>query len=233
MGEGFQFLDIIFFAMIAVFLVMRLRSVLGRRTGHERQRDLFNGRRAEEMKKEKGDKVVPLPDRNRPAPPEGVAPSPTVEAGASPLQAGVAQIQAVDQSFDPNGFTAGARAAFEMIVGAYAAGDTTTLRPLLSDEVFENFSTAITERTKANETLETTLVGITSADIIEAELQGRMALVTVKFVSEQINVTRDSEGRILDGDPSHVATVTDIWTFARNTRSRDPNWALIATSSPN
>ena len=233
MGEGFQFLDIIFFAMIAVFLVMRLRSVLGRRTGHERQRDPFSGRRANEVAKEKGDKVVPLPDRNRPTPAEDSVSPPKVDVGASPLQVGVAQIQAVDQNFDPNGFVAGARAAFEMIVGAYASGDSAALRPLLSDEVFENFSGAITERAKANETLETTLVGITSADIIEAELQGRMALVTVKFVSEQINVTRDSEGRILDGDPSHVATVTDIWTFARNTRSRDPNWALIATRSPN
>src|SRR3546814_19790537 len=81
--------------------------------------------------------------------------------------------------------------------------------------------------------LETTLIGITAAEIIEADLRQKTAFITVKFVSEQVNVTRDSEGRIVDGDPNHVAKVTDIWTFARNTRSRDPNWALVATRSPN
>lgn len=230
MGEGFQFLDIIFFAMIAVFLVMRLRSVLGRRTGHERQRDPFAGRRAEEAQ---GDKVVPLPDRNRPMPPDATAsPRPSAEADASPLQQGLAQIRAVDHNFDPDAFLQGARGAFEMIVRDYAAGDRDTLRPLLSDEVFQNFSTAIQERADAKETLETVLVGIAKAEIVEAELQGRMAFVTVKFVSEQINVTRDAEGKVVDGDPTHVATVTDIWTFARNPRSRDPNWTLVATSTP-
>jgi len=118
-------------------------------------------------------------------------------------------------------------------VGAFAAGDAAALKPLLSDEVFENFNGAIKARAKAKETLETTLVGISSAEIVEAELQGRTALVTVKFVSEQINVTKDAEGRIVDGDPATVAAITDIWTFARNTRARDPNWTLVATRSPN
>jgi predicted lipid-binding transport protein (Tim44 family) len=231
MGEGFQFLDIIFFAMIAVFLVVRLRSVLGRRTGHERQRDIFTGRgSAEEAQK---DKVVPLPERSRPAPAENMGSPVAGGSAASPVQQGIAQIQAVDSSFDPDSFLKGARTAFEMIVVSYAAGDTDTLRPLLSDEVFENFSSAIKQRADANETLETTLVGITKAEIVEAELQGRMAYVTVKFVSEQINVTRDAKGKPVDGDPTHVAVVTDIWTFARNPRSRDPNWTLVATSSPN
>ena len=76
-------------------------------------------------------------------------------------------------------------------------------------------------------------MGITSADLIEADLQGRNAMLTAKIVSDQINVTRDSAGKVVDGDPTAVAQVTDIWTFARNTRSRDPNWSLVATRSPN
>jgi predicted lipid-binding transport protein (Tim44 family) len=239
MGEGFQYLDIIIFAMIAVVLVMRLRSMLGRRTGHERQRDPFATRRAEEKS---NDKVIPLPDRNRPPrgeEPVDIAhdPLPTPRGPATPASgseiAGIDRIRAADGEFTPEGFLVGARAAFEIVVTAYAAGDSAALRPLLSDEVFDKFNSAITARAKAKETLQTTLVGITSADVLEGDVRGREAVVTVKFVSEQINVTRDSEGRVIDGDPSTVSTVTDIWTFSRNLRSRDPNWTLVATRSPN
>ena len=227
MGDGFQLLDIIFFAMIAVFLVMRLRNVLGRRTGHERRRDQGAG-------DGRGDKVVPLPDRSRPErASESAADESAPEAPADPLQAGLARIRAAGRDFDPDQFLAGARAAFDLIVNAFAASDTATLRPLLSDEVFENFDSAIKARAKAKHTLETTVVGLRSAEIIEAELQGRIALVTVKIVSEQVNVTRDADGAVVEGDPTAVAVVTDIWTFARNTRARDPNWTLVATRSPN
>jgi predicted lipid-binding transport protein (Tim44 family) len=151
----------------------------------------------------------------------------------APVAAGVARIRAADPNFDEGHFIAGARAAFEMIVGAYAAGDAGALRPLLSDEVFANFNRAIEERQKNGHTLSTTLVGIRSAEVIEADLQNRNAVVTVKIVSDQINVTRDGEGKVVEGDPAAVTTVTDIWTFSRNTRARDPNWALVATRSPN
>ena len=116
-----------------------------------------------------------------------------------------------------------------MIITAFSAGDTKALRPLLARDVFEDFSGAIKEREANNETLETTFVGICKAEITEAELRERTAYVTVTFTSEQINVLKDSEGRILDGDPNSVTTITDVWTFARNTKSRDPNWTLVAT----
>jgi predicted lipid-binding transport protein (Tim44 family) len=120
-----------------------------------------------------------------------------------------------------------------MIVNAFAAGDGATLRPLLSDEVFANFNGAIEERRKAGHTHTTTLIGIRAVDLLEADMQGRNAVLTVKIVSDQINLTHDGEGRVVDGDPTAVAPVTDIWTFSRNTRSRDPNWTLVATRSPN
>jgi len=94
-------------------------------------------------------------------------------------------------------------------------------------------SDAIKSRADNNETLETTLVGISEAEIIKAELQDKTAFITVKFVSEQINVTCNAEGEVIDGDPGEVTTVMDIWTFARNTRSRDPNWTLVATGASN
>ena len=120
-----------------------------------------------------------------------------------------------------------------MIVQSFAAGDVKTLRTLLNDEVFENFSGAIEQREEAGETLETTLIGVKSADVIEARVDGRMAFVVLKFVSEQVNVTKDKEGAVVDGDPNQVTPITDIWTFARNTRARDPNWLLVETRSPN
>ncbi|HEX9767875.1 MAG TPA: Tim44/TimA family putative adaptor protein [Kiloniellales bacterium] len=224
MGDGIQFLDIILFAAIAAFLVLRLRSVLGRRSGNERgpKYDPFRKRSAEEGSE---DKVIALPDRG--------AQAESQSTETSPLEQGLTQIKLADRNFDPEGFVGGAKVAFEMIITAFAGGDTKTLRPLLSNDVFEDFSGAIKSRLDKQETLESTLVGISEAEIIEAELQGKTAFITVKFVSEQINVTRNAAGEVVEGDPSGVATVTDIWTFARNTRSRDPNWTLVATGSSN
>jgi predicted lipid-binding transport protein (Tim44 family) len=222
------YFDIIILAAIAVFLVMRLYRVLGRRTGHEQRPDPF-GAPAEDSRQ---DKIIPLPDRRPPRAEETAEPPAMPEPITGGLQAGVARIRTADPGFDPAGFLAGARKAFEMILGAFAAGDAGSLRPLLNDEVLANFSSAITARQQAGQTLQSTLVAITSADLIEADLQGRNAVVTVKFVSEQINVTRDAAGTVVDGDPAQVAVVTDIWTFLRNTRSRDLNWTLVATQSP-
>lgn len=141
-------------------------------------------------------------------------------------------MQLADRTFDSATFIAGAQKAFEMVVGAFAAGSRDQLRALLSHDVFENFSTAIAEREKSGETLETTLVRITTADILDGEVRGETAFVTVKFVSEQINVVRDKTGTIIEGDPGHSGEVTDIWTFGRDTKSRDPNWTLVETRSP-
>jgi predicted lipid-binding transport protein (Tim44 family) len=220
MGDFQQYFDIILFAMVAGFLVLRLRSVLGRRTGNERRRELFV-RRA------------------RPAPEKGPLIEPTAATVATTTTApppdavaeGLNQIHRADPSFDASQFLEGARVAFEMIVTAFANADKAGLRPLLSDEVFQQFATAIDERAAAKETLETRILRLDSADIVEAELLGRNAQVTVKLTSQQINVTRAMDGSIVDGDPEHPTEKTDYWTLARDTRSADPNWVLVATSS--
>lgn len=229
MGGEFHFLDIIILAMIAGFLILRLRSVLGRRTGHERPPKDLMSRRTRESGSDGN--VVELPDRGRR---DGEATS-GAQASQSddPTAAALTQIQIADRTFESAEFVTGARTAFEMVVHAFATGDTGTLRSLLSDDVFENFDAAIKSRIEAGETLESTVITIRAADIVDARLDGRQAFVTVKFVTEQVNATRDSEGRVVDGDPNHVAEVTDIWTFSRNLRSRDPNWKLVETRSPN
>lgn len=228
MGQAFQFLDIIIFALLAAFLVMRLRSVLGRRTGHERPppKDAFGRTKKVEGPEKGDDKVVQLPGRE-------AAEAPAEVEDADPFSAGLAQIRRADRNFDLDQFIAGARTAFDMIVTSYAAGDTDTLQPLLSEDVFDNFARAIADREDQGRVLETTLVGIRSAEAIEASMSRTTASVTIKFVSEQINVTRDEDGGVVDGDATSVAHVTDIWTFARDTASRNPNWILVATESPN
>ena len=243
MSDG-SFIEIVILGAVAAFFILKLRSVLGKRTGNEKRSDFDPFSQSEERPKGSGDdKVIQLPDRGNGRPlaedelieaaKEEAAEQLEEEIADSPAAAGITQIKLADRDFDASQFVAGARAAFEMIIGAFAAGDVKTLRPLLANDVYDDFSGAIKQREENNETLETTLIGITSAEIIEAEMQQKTAFVTVKFVSEQVNVTRDAEGRIVDGDPNHVSKVTDIWTFARNTRSRDPNWALVATRSPN
>ncbi|MBX2832351.1 MAG: Tim44/TimA family putative adaptor protein [Rhodospirillales bacterium] len=227
-----QYFDIFLFALIAVFLVLRLRGVLGRRTGNEKQgpSDIF-GRQSHENDSDKGqndtaaqtDNVYRLPESDNDLDAENV-PSDTF--------ATLQQIQKYDPNFTQQDFLNGGRMAFEMIVEYFAKGDKDGLNPLLSPEVYKNFAAAIDARAEKGEHEETTLVGIKSASIHDASLEGRTAYVTVKFVSEEVSVIRNSEGDVVSGDPNKVIEAEDLWTFARNIESRDPNWQLVATETP-
>ncbi len=220
MGEGYNFLDIILLAMVAGFIALRLRSVLGRRTGHEAPpppRPLPRDG-TPERQREAG-VVVPLP---APAVPAAVLTDPTA--------AGLARIQDGDAAFRPEEFVAGAKAAYEMIVIAYAKGDKDTLRPLLGDDAYASFAQGIDERQTKGQVQETTLVALRQAEIVRADLKGRLAEVVVRFVAELINTTRDAGGGIVAGNPNAPEEVIDLWTFGRDPHSRDPNWLLMATS---
>lgn len=240
MGGDMQFFDIIILAMIAGFLVLRLRRVLGRRDGHEGNypdpfRDADKKGQPKNGQDDDDDNVVRLPDRSTDvnAPFDAPSDAPAAADIDDPISAGVTQIKVADPSFDPRGFAEGAKVAFEMVLNAFAGGDRKTLRGLLSPDVFGNFDEAITERERAGERLEDTLVGIRSATIVEAGMDGRLAIVTVKFVSEQISALYDADGNVIDGNPNEVIDVTDIWSFTRDTRSNDPNWTLVGTESNN
>jgi len=148
------------------------------------------------------------------------------------VRKGVDAIRSADPEFDPLAFLAGAKVAFEMILQAFAAGDANALKPLLAPDVLQNFSAAITARQRDKLSVKFTLVGIVGLEILDAELKGPDARIKLRFNSEQVNVTQDSEGRIVEGHPNEVATITDIWTFSRPVTARDPNWMLIATESP-
>ncbi len=226
MNDGFPYFDIIIFAAIAAFILLRLRNKLGQRTGHERRPPDQLARHAAE---DDGETVIRLPDAESERADPGDDFS---DVDDSRLQAGLTEIKLADPSFTRQSFLGGAHAAFEMIIGAYAAGDTETLRPLLAGDVYDPLERAAREREAEDHTLETVLVSLDASEIIEAGVAQRTASVTVRFVTHQINITRDAEGKIVDGDPHEAIEVVDIWTFERHTRARDPNWTLVATLSP-
>ncbi len=147
----------------------------------------------------------------------------------SDLNKGLRAIKDNDPSFEPKVFLDGAKMAYEMIVMAFADGDRKTLKNLLSREVYDGFVAAIADRESRSEKIQSSFVGIDKVDIVGAEMKGSEAHITLRIVSELISATRDSAGKVIDGDPETVAEVKDVWTFARDTRSRDPNWRLVAT----
>ncbi len=229
MSESFAFIDIIFFAMVAAFIAFRLRSVLGRRTGNERRRANPVLTPDQAAERQSNDNVVPLPERH--ANQQAEEPN-FADIGDPAIKQGVTEIRLADHKFDLDGFLQGARAAFGLIIEAFANGDKTALRPLLADDVYASFAAAIDAREAAGERLATEIVSIRSADIAAAGMNGPYAQLTVRFLTEQINVTRDAGDNVVDGDPTRIDEVVDIWTFSRDTRTSDPNWQLVETRTP-
>jgi predicted lipid-binding transport protein (Tim44 family) len=227
----------IIFLALAVFIFLRLRNVLGQRTGNERPP--YDRAARNVVQGAQDNKVVPMPgtviDQAPLAPSADATPAidrwkGIAEPGTS-LAHGLDGIAAQDSSFDPRHFLSGARSAYEMIVLAFANGDRRALKDLLSSEVYESFEAAIKEREKQEQKTETRFVSIDKAEIVGAETRDRAAQLTVRFVSQMISVTRDKAGTIVEGNPDKVADITDVWTFARDTTSRDPNWKLVGTGS--
>jgi predicted lipid-binding transport protein (Tim44 family) len=231
--SGFVDIYTVIFLVIAVVIFLRLRSVLGRRTGNERPPfDPFQPRKP--APPAAGDKVIDLPRRG---------PSPTLVAptapqgdviaatGAAAPGNGLAALTAADRSFNADQFISGAKIAYEMIVTAFADGDRKSLKQLLSNEVYDGFVQAISAREARGEKIEFKFVGVDKAEITSAVVKGPTAQVTVRFLSKLVSATHDKDGKVIDGDPTHVGDVTDIWTFAREIASRDPNWKLVATES--
>ena len=238
--------------IVAVVLVLKLRSVLGRRTDDDEAR--IERARIEQQRQARGangssgnDKVVTLPRREREDAPGPTPASVNVAeaeerirtfAAADPgVTKGLLDILKLDPSFNPESFVGGAKAAYEMIVTAFAEGNRKTLKGLLNRDVFDGFASAMSDREGRGEQIDQSFVGINKADILEAEVKGGIASVTVRFVSQLISATRDRNGEVVAGDPQKIKEVTDIWTFSRDistARARqDPNWKLVATQAPN
>jgi predicted lipid-binding transport protein (Tim44 family) len=227
--HNFQFLDIILLALVTGFIAFRLYTVLGRRTGHERSHEdqlrLPDGASPNPTPKPATvkDNVVSLPERAA-QPGAGVG-----NAGVQPRA--LLDIKLADRTFDTERFLGGARAAYEMIVTSFARGEREALRPLLSDEVFETFDREIRAREAKKERVDFTFLSLKSARITDAEVKGQTAEITVTFQSEVMLAGYDPSGTLIEGDEKTPHQVTEVWTFARDTRSSDPNWTLVSTAS--
>jgi len=237
-----QSMDIstIIFAIIAIFVVWKLRSVLGQRTGAERRPydtpAKTNIGAQDKDPAAKPNNVVPMPG----VPRAGAQTTPPLRTDQNARWAGYAEtgsavaggldaILAADSSFNATGFIAGARSAYEMIVSAFAAGDVKALSALLASDVMDNFSQAIAARAAEGHTMQSTLVSIDSASIVDAKLNGAIAQIGVRFAAKLISATRDKAGQVIEGSAENAGEHLDVWTFVRDTRSRDPNWRLSAT----
>jgi predicted lipid-binding transport protein (Tim44 family) len=222
-GTGFP-IDLILFGMIAAFLVLRLRSILGRRTGFERQAPPAqrSGAPAGKGPIIEGRAEAPVP------PPPATAR--TVPDSASPVGDALARMRQVDGSFDGARFLSGAENAFRMIVAAFAGGDRVTLRPLLSNEMYRAFETAISDREKAGETQVSEIRSIQSVGIEDADLRGTLGTITVRIVSDQVSYVKDKAEHTVSGTDA-VTEIIDLWTFERDLAQQDPAWRLVAARS--
>jgi len=218
-----QLLDIFVIAMVAGVILFRLYTVLGRRTGHERppQENYRLSGNPPVQPPAAEDNVIALPGVKRPE---------TAGEASDPLARALLDIKLADRNFETEHFLSGARSAYEMIVTAFAKGDRATLKPLLSNEVYAAFEGAIGAREAARQTTAFTFVGFKDAKIAQAALKARIAEVTVAFGVQFISATSDATGTVIEGDAKSVRDVTDVWTFSRDTKARDPNWTLVATS---
>jgi predicted lipid-binding transport protein (Tim44 family) len=232
--------------IVAVVVILKLRSVLGRRTGDEEARvERFRAERAQQgapttssdnvvaMPRRDGVATVPATEETQTDAEERIKTYPGVEAAA---RTGLIDIARLDPAFDPDTFIRGAKQAYEMIVTAFAEGNRKLLKDLLSRDVYDGFTRAITDRESRAEQVDQSFVGIDKADILESEVKSGIASITVRFVSQLISATREKAGAIINGDSQRIKEVTDIWTFSRDISSAkaraNPNWRLIATQSP-
>lgn len=208
---------ILVFAAIALFILFRLFSVLGTRTGHETQHD-FEPIRPKQAESEAQADTSPQED------------SIDTEARPSaPISTNARLLRDADPAFDEIEFLGGARSAYEMIVEAFSAGDLKSIRNYLSDSVYETFKTAVSGRENAGHTADLKFVGIERAALVDSNVEGDRLIATTEFTSNQVRVTRDADGNVVEGDPNRIDLVKDRWTFSRKFPANDPNWILVAT----
>jgi predicted lipid-binding transport protein (Tim44 family) len=203
MSEAFQYIDILILAIIAGIVLLRLRSVLGRRTGHEKtDKTSYNYETPQTSQEEK---VIPIEPKTSPSKRE-------------------------DGWFDNADFLRGAANAYETIVTNFENGNKDALKSLLSDDVLNSFSSVIDERNRKNETVEFNFIGIEKSEIVHKDLKKNPMEVTVRFISEMITCIKNSKDEVISGSLNQVQKITDVWTFEKIKDKKSSNWLLTATS---
>ena len=224
--------ELLLYALVAGGLVFWLRSILGTRHGEERDRTeniiSFGG---ETITNEPNNTFDEGSDQSHESQIEELLNN---EEGVTSIanksaEAGILDIAAADKSFDVKFFLEAVQDVFVMVVEGFGDNDKDMLQDLLADDVYSAFESAIDAREKSGETLTNEIQAINKAEIMEAKLDGKKAIITVRFVASEISVTKDSDGEIIAGHPDRSVEMRDIWTFSRDIKSRDPRWFVIET----
>jgi len=224
--------ELILYALVAGGLVFWLRSILGTRHGEERDHsDNVVSLGADITKPNKNTATDDISDEGADTQiqdllnkKEGV-----ISIDNKSAETGLLDIAAADKAFDVKFFLEAAQDVFVMVVEGFGKGDRELLDDLLADDVYQAFESAIDAREKSGDTLANEIHAINKAQIIEAKMDGKIAYVTVRFIADEISVTKNSDGEITAGHPERMTEMRDIWTFSRDTKSRDPRWFVQAT----
>lgn len=224
MSEGVPYADIIILALIAGFILLRLRSVLGSRS----EDDPTGFTKPMTTARQPADTIVQLDEKSLKNKPQEEDPY-MVELRGSAVAETLEQIKSRDPLFSATEFLMGARMAYEMVFDAFAKGDKPTLKMLLSDSIYQEFLGEIAARDKQENKTETTLVSVVAKDIASASLNKNMARLGVTFKSEQVTLVRGAMGEIIEGNPSQLHHTEDSWVFERDVTSKNPNWKIIET----
>lgn len=226
--------DLLIYALVAAGLVFWLRNILGTRNGSERERPNPFTSRPEDAKQAADHAVsgAQAPTAAMGMAQDGLVDMPLERnmAVATGAEAGLAEIARADRTFQTTAFLRSAQDAFVMIVEGFAGGDRDTLKMLLAEPVFKAFLSVINERESTGQKASVEIHAIRKAEIVAARLERRDAFVTVRFIADETNVLRDSADMVLHGNPDRVTETIDVWTFVRDTKSREPGWLLIETN---
>lgn len=227
MSEGFPYADIVILALVAGFILLRLRSILGQKSDNDDKPDFLQSSKISVIKDP--DPIVQLSDKSlKPRPLVDLDPYVSTLSDNNILQV-IKDIKGKDPLFNTTSFIEGAKMAFEMVFDAFAKGDKQTLSMLLSQEIYNDFLRHIEEREKQENKTETTLLAVKVQEISRANLDRNIARFGVRFESEQVTIERAKNGEIVSGDPSDVQHVDDEWVFERDITSKNPNWKIIET----
>ena len=217
--NNIPYIDILILAMIAIFIINRLKNVLGKKTGNEHDIVEKYSRGKTNFKESPPDQISKTNQSQKTVKDVFFHNDPKINSN-------LREIYNQDENFDSKEFLDGSKKAFEFIIKKYSEEELEPLKNLLSSSIYKDFKSQIDARVKKSQNLDVTIIGIKSAEIVNASLKSKIALICVKFSSEQVQVVKDLEGKIVEGDNNQILSIEEKWSFSKNLKSKDPNWTL-------
>ena len=218
--NNIPYIDILILAMIAVFIINRLRNVLGKKTGNEQDIVEKFSRNKTNFKESPPDQITK--DKTG----ETKKPRDIFFHQDPTINSNLRKIHKLDNNFESESFLNGSKKAFEFIIKNYSEENLESIKSLLSKNIFNDFDTQIKKRIKNSQNQDIVIIGIKDAEIVSADLRSSNATISVKFSSEQVHVLKDPKGKVIEGDSNQILTINEDWTFSKNMKNKDPNWAL-------